>query len=382
MSRLPTERPPQGRAAPSPAPAEVKRAWGRPASSCERLLLTADGLADAQGKTWPDFAAWCAAHPGARAALLAGPDRMHSLLVPDDLPLDDDAARLGYARLQFTHYFGPAAQQWPLAAWPRGACALADVDLAALQAAAAAHRVRLVSLRPSWALAPADDGDTALLEGGLLTWLRRRDGRLVELQQRHADDALLQELQGARVIHAQVALMAAGNADAPDFIAQPSRARPLIWAWAATAAAACALVALQAGGQRDEAQRLQEQAAVLDRLARPAAAPRAGTPSPAARSRAWTVAGQLGTDWAALWGDVERALPPGVQLATLELDRQALRLEGQAGEPEAITRLVDRLAMTAAAGEDVVLTRLQRPDAGTDAGALRFEVQRRAGATR
>ena len=351
-------------------------------SRTEKLLLTADGAVDAQGKTWPDFAAWCAAHPGARVALLAGPDRVHSLRVPDDLPLADAAALLGYARLQFTHYFGPAAQTWPLAAWARGACALADGDLATLQATAAAHRVRITSLRPSWALAPVDDGDTALLEGGLLTWLRRREGRLVELQQRHADDELLQELQGTRLLHAKDLLAAPGNTDAPDFIAQPSRARPLVWAWAATAAAACVLMALQAQSQHDEAQRLQEQAAVLDRIARPAAAPKAKPPNPAARSRAWATAQQLGTDWAVLWSDVERALPPGLQLAALDLDRSALRLEGQAGEPDAVTRLVDRLAMTAAPGEDVVLTRLQRPEAAADAGGLRFEVQRRSGATR
>lgn len=351
-------------------------------SRTEQLLLTTDGTVDASGQAWPDFAAWCAAHPGARVALLAGPDRVHSLRVPDDLPLADDAARLGYARLQFTHYFGPAAQLWPLAAWPQGVCALADGDLAALQATAAAHRVRLTSLRPSWALVPADDGDTALLEGGLLTWLSRRDGRLVELQQRHADDELLQELQGTRLLHAKDLLAAPGSTDAPDFIAQPSRARPLVWAWAATAAAACVLVALQAQSQHDEAQRLQEQAAVLDRIARPAAAPKAKPPNPAARSRAWATAQQLGTDWAALWSDVERALPPGLQLAALDLDRNALRVEGQAGEPDAVTRLVDRLAMTAAPGEDVVLTRLQRPETAADAGGLRFEVVRRSGAPR
>ncbi len=351
-------------------------------SRTEKLLLTADGAVDAQGNTWPDFAAWCAAHPGTRVALLAGPDRVHSLRVPDDLPLADDAARLGYARLQFTHYFGPAAQTWPLAAWALGVCALADGDLGALQATAAAHRVRLMSMRPSWALAPVDDGDTALLEGDLLTWLRRRDGRLVELQQRHADDELLQQLQGARVLRADALLGGAGNDEAPDFIAQPSRARPLIWAWAATAAAACVLVALQAQSQHDEALRLQEQAAVLDRLARPAVATKARPPNPAARSRAWATALQLGTDWGALWSDVEHALPPGLQLAALDLDRSALRLEGQAAEPDAVTRLVDRLAMTAAPGEDVVLTRLQRPEAAADAGGLRFEVVRRSGAQR
>lgn len=348
----------------------------------ERLLLTAEGaVVDAPGKTWPDFAAWCAAHAGARVALLAGPDRMHSLLVPADLPLADDDALRGYARLQFSHYFGPAAQQWPLATWPRGACALTG-ELAALQVVAAAHRVRIVSLRPSWTLAPTDDGDTAVIDGGMLTWLRRHDGRLVELQQRHVDDALPQELQGSRIVHAKDLLAEPGGQAAPDFIAQPSRARPLIWAWAATAAAACVLIALQAQSQHEESQRLHEQAAVLDRIARPALTAKARPPNPAARSRAWAVSRQLDTDWGALWSGVERALPPGLQLASLDLDRQALRLEGKAAEADAVTRLVDRLAMHAAPGEEVVLTRLQRPEPPADAGGLRFEVTRRNGAMR
>jgi hypothetical protein len=350
-------------------------------SALSRLLLTDTGVVDAQGKTWPDFAAWCTAQAGARVALLAGPDRMHSLLVPEDLPLADDDALLGYARLQFTHYFGPAAAQWQLAAWPRGVCALTG-DLAALQATAAAHRVRIVSLRPSWTLVPADDGDTAVIDGDMLTWLRRRDGRLVELQQRHAGDGLLQELQGARLVHARDLLADPGAQTAPDFIAQPSRARPLIWAWAATAAAACLLVALQAHDQHAEAVRLQEQAAVLDRMARPAMSAKAKPPNAAARSRAWAVARQLDTDWPTLWSDVERALPPGLRLAALDLDRQALRMEGQAGEADAVTRLVDRLAMNAAAGKEVVLTRLQRPEPPADADGLRFEVTRRNGAAR
>jgi len=349
-------------------------------SPTERLLLAADAVLDAGGQAWPDFAAWCAAHVGARVALLAGPDRMHSLLVPDDLPLADDDALLGYARLQFTHYFGPAAQAWPLAAWPRGACALAGVDLAALRATAAVHRVRIASLRPSWTLAPADDGDCALVDGGMLTWLRRRDGHLVELQQRHADDELLNELKGARVVHAKNLLTEPGGVTAPDFIAQPSRARPLLWAWAATAAAACVLVALQAQSQHEEGQRLAEQAAVLDRMARPAVTAKAKPLNPAARSRAWAVSRQLGTDWPALWTDFERALPPGLQLAALDLDRQALRLEGQAGDPDAVTRLIDHLAMDAAPGDEVVLTRLQRPESPADTSMLRFELVRRAGA--
>lgn len=352
-------------------------------SPTERLLLAGDRVLDARGQAWPDFAAWCAAHAGARLELLLGAERAHCLLVPAELPLADEAALTGYARLQFTHYFGPAAQPWPLATWQRCACALADGDLAALQATAAAQCVRIVSLRPSWTLAPAQDGDTAVIDGDMLTWLRRSGGRLVDLQQRHVDDALLRELGGARIARAQDLLAASGARTGPDFIAQPSRMRPLVWAWAAAAAAACVLIALQAQGQREEARRLAEQSSVLDRLARPAVAAKPKPANPAARNRAWSVSRQLGTDWAALWTDVERALPPSLQMTALDLDRQSLRLEGQAGDADAVTRLVDRLTLQAAPGDEVVLTRLQKPDTLEDAGgALRFELVRRAGGTR
>jgi hypothetical protein len=352
-------------------------------SRIERLLLTPHGVADTQGQAWPDFTAWCIAHTGTRVELLVGAERAHCLLVPADLPLADEAALLAYARLQFTHYFGPTAQHWPLAAWERGVCALADGDLAGLQTTAAAHRVRIASLRPSWTLAAVQDGDTAVIDGDVLTLLRRQDGHLVELQQRHVDDALLGELEGTRIARAQDLLTGPGTKGGPDFIAQPSRIRPLIWAWAATAAAACVLVVTQAQGQHEEAQRLAEQSSVLDRLARPATANKPKPPNPAARNRAWVVSRQLGTDWAALWTDVERALPPSLQLSALDLDGQALRLEGQAADADAVTRLVDRLTLQAAPGEEVVLTRLQKPDTPDDAsGSLRFELVRRAGGTR
>lgn len=342
-------------------------------SPTERLLLTPAGLVDARGQAWPDFGAWCAARAGARVELLAGPRHMHCLLIPGDLPLADEEARLRYARLQFTHYFGAQAQHWPLAAWACGACALVDVDLAALQATATAHRVRLTSMRPSWTLAEVAEGDSVVLDGDMLTLLRMQGGELVELQQRHVDD----EPQAARINDVRELLSASGGQPGPDFIAQPSRLRPLMWAWAATAAAACVLVVMQAQGQREEAQRLAEQAAVLDRIARPAAAARAKPADPAKRTQAWAVARQLDTDWAALWTDVERAIPPGLQLAALDLDRQGLRAEGQAGDADTVTRFVDRLALQAGPRDEVVLTRLQRPDA-SEGELLRFELVRRA----
>lgn len=362
---------------------ERRLPWRR--GPAERLLLTAEGVLNAQGQTWPEFAAWCAAHAGARVELLAGPDRIHSLLVPDDLPLPDDAALTRYARLQFSHYFGPLAQQWPLAVAGRMACAWAEGDIEALKADAQAHHVRLMSLRPSWTLVPASEAQAAVVDGDHLTWLRQQGGRITDLQQRPADAELMQDLGGGvRPLPSRELLARSLPHRGPDFIPQPPAGRALIWAWGAAAAAACALIGIQAQGQHEEAQRLAEQAAVVDRLARPAAIStvKAKAANPASRLRALTVARQLDNDWATLWTDVERALPPGVQMLAIDLDRQTLRLEGLATDADAVTRLVDRLAMQAGPEEEVVLTRLQKPETGVDLNSLRFELVRRAGGPR
>ncbi len=347
-------------------------------SRTERLLLTADGLVDAAGRTWPDFAAWCTTHTGTRAVLYAGPRQMHTLRVPDDMPLDDDEARLAYGRLQFTHYFGPVAQTWPLAAWPGGVCALVHGDLAGLHATAARHRVKLVGLRPSWTLAPVRDGQVAVREGELITSLLHENGHLADLQQRHADEE--DSAGGAAVLDAASLLATGAGQPGPDFIPPPARGRALAWAWAATAAAACALVAAQALGQREEAQRLADQAGVLARMA----APPPGVTAPAAqRAKVWAAARQLDLDWSGRWAELEQALPPDVQLAALDMDGSGLRVEGQAPAADAVTQLVDRLALRAVAGEEVVLTRLQAPEATTGASLLRFElVRRKAGGPR
>ena len=328
-----------------------------------------------------DFASWCEAHPGSRVDLFVGAERLHSLLLPDDLPLPDDDAVQRYARLQFGHYFGPSSEAWPLACWTdgaeRGVAALAEADgLAALQATAAARRVRIMSLRPTWALAPPEDGDWVVVDQNMLTWLQRREGRLVTLQQRPAGQEHLQELDGATVLHATALIETATPRTGPDFIRRRSTTAALVLAWAAAAAVACVLVGVQARDLADEAARLSEQAELLQRLAPPTAARMVSAPNPATRSRAWAAARQLDTDWATRWSEVERALPPDLQLFALDLDARSLRLEGQAPAADAVTQLVDRLALKAGPREEVVLTRLQ----GNEGGAgLRFELVRRPG---
>jgi Tfp pilus assembly protein PilN len=332
-----------------------------------------------------DFASWCAAHPGAQIDLFAGAQRLHTLLAPADLPLANRDALLGWARLQFSHYFGPAAQAWPMTSWVRGSergvCALAEPDgLARLQATATEHRVRIRSLRPSWTLAPHDTARCAVLDGDMLTLLERQNGCLVGLQQQLTTPHLLTEMGEMPLHDASALLTRPVPTGGPDFIPRSPPLRLLMWAWAATATAACVLMALQAQALRDEAERLDAQARVLQQLDRPRPMARA-TPSDAVqRGRAWAVVRQLQIDWATRWPLIERALPPDLQLTALDMDARTLRLEGTAPAADAVTQLVDRLADQADPAEEVVLTRLQTQDSDR---MLRFEVIRRsAGAPR
>lgn len=174
---------------------------------------------DSKGQSWPDFESWCAAHPGQQLRIWVGGAWVHNVSVPADMPLADAQAVKAYARLQFVHYFGAAAQDWPLALWQPGsgpaagqrhAVALQEqggLSLAALSQTAQRYRVRILSLRPAWshalaiaatldqAWARAESSGLALLEGRMLSWLSLSKGQLVEVQQRYLDQADSQELQ-------------------------------------------------------------------------------------------------------------------------------------------------------------------------------------------
>ena len=167
-----------------------------------------------RAQTFPSFDAWCAANPGAPARLCVSAHLLHGLVVDPTLALGlalaDDTALRGYARQQFSHYHGDAAQGWPLATWALGsgstrstrsnlslgACALHSLDLDALRASAARHGVRLRSVAPvalaglasltrqQPSFAHAGRRALALVEGRLLTWLLVDGGRIVGWQQR------------------------------------------------------------------------------------------------------------------------------------------------------------------------------------------------------
>ncbi len=179
------------------------------------LLLHGGGLSDGE-RCWPGFAAWCEAHAGSRCRVWLASALLHELVCDPTLPLADDAAVLAWARPLLQHYHGDPALAWPLAAWAqgrrRGVSVLHGVPLGGLLAAAAASRVRLLSLRPWWSLClaqalqrhPALRGPQALLllvEGPRLAVLGLAQGQLARLELRRLSgngaDALAPWLDGA-----------------------------------------------------------------------------------------------------------------------------------------------------------------------------------------
>jgi hypothetical protein len=157
-------------------------------ASPQPLFLDADG------------AATLAALPGGTAVdVIVSARLLHELVCEPGLPLHDEPARQAYARQMFGHYFGAAAQRWPLASWAavnqQGASALhgldwpalaqtaeaADVQVRRVQPAWAPLLQRLMVDEPDWSRAPA--AALAWVEGQVLTWLVLRDGQVQQLRQ-------------------------------------------------------------------------------------------------------------------------------------------------------------------------------------------------------
>jgi len=214
----------------APWPAWMR--WPRPAHT---VLVDATGL-----WVWPagggsaqrqeSLAAWLSAHPGERLRVRVGTELLRHLVIGDDAPpLPDDASRAAYARHQFVHHHGSAAQDWPLALWSygaeHGAVALQGLDLASLRAEALRQRVRWLDLRPWWACMRADAALRVpelhrLPEAGLVVveprracCLRLRRGRLVSLQARPIESTTWAGL--AEMLREDAIESAAGRAAEP-----------------------------------------------------------------------------------------------------------------------------------------------------------------------
>jgi len=140
------------------APAAAAPAWWRPRAT--HGLLLSRSASGAQVLHPDAFSHWCARHRGQTCQLWLAADLVHDIAVDAALAIGYDRALLDYARPLLVHYHGDAALGWPLAAWHggaalRGVSALHGLDLAALQAAAQANKVRLCGLRPWWSAALA-----------------------------------------------------------------------------------------------------------------------------------------------------------------------------------------------------------------------------------
>lgn len=400
----------------------------------QTLFLGPDGVQTVEGQVLP-FADWCASHAGQAADVIVSARLLHELVCEPGLPLDDEAALQTYARQLFSHYFGAAAQRWPLAGWRagsrRGAAALHGLDWAALQQATDEADVDLRSARPAWApllQRVAREPATAALawvEGSLLSWVVLKDGEVTAVrQQRLAEPTLpafVETLTELRAVDAVDAVTAAGyglsgealmpaqvqvlgRLDAtqpelglfaqaadrslpqPDFLAQRVRHSLLAWPLALTGLLVLATAgwsAVDSHRQRDEAQAEVDGLAtrVAGRKPVAAAAPRitrTTTTADADRLRsAAEVQALLQQNWEPLLANVEEAgasLPAG-QLSWLSLDysagRNELRLEGLVQDKAVALQLVDRLAAAPGWG-NVVLSRFQNGEQGLV--GQRFEV--------
>ncbi len=213
MSRSPTEAALRG---PSLAGGLLARFWGRfwgrMSGSVQRphtVFVEPEGVWSGPTRH-DDLQAWCRAHPGCRTRLvLSGRLTLQVMAPVAGAALDAVPDLSAWARHQFTHYHGSAAEHWPVAAWTGeghgvgGATALHGIDLPAQKAMAQAHGVSLVSAQPWWAVAlravsqVRPDFAThasavlALVEREGLTWLWCRGGSVADVQQRRLDTGAL-----------------------------------------------------------------------------------------------------------------------------------------------------------------------------------------------
>lgn len=148
------------------------------------LFLRADaawsyGRGEATARRFAPASEWLAAHAGGNVRLVLSGTLTHQIVATDPaLPIEDDAGLLAWARQQFVHYHGPAAERWPLAGWllgsQRGASAAHGIDLDALLRGAREQQLRLRAVQPWWAVAlqvAASNAPTLALAAHAELWL-------------------------------------------------------------------------------------------------------------------------------------------------------------------------------------------------------------------
>lgn len=143
---------------------------------------------------------WLSAHADGNVRLVLSGALTCQMVVSDPLlPSESSEALLEWARHQFVHYHGPAAQRWTLSTWADGprrcASAAHGIDLDALERAASAHGVRVRAAQPWWAvalqsatreaptLALAERAELWLVEGTQVTRVVCGQGRVLQIDQ-------------------------------------------------------------------------------------------------------------------------------------------------------------------------------------------------------
>lgn len=204
------------------------RRWLGAREPTRTVFLSADAAwsgarGEAEAQRFGGHADWLAAHADGNVRLVLSGTLTHQLVVTDPtLPLEDNETLLAWARHQFVHYHGPAAEHWVLAPWltqsQRGASAAHGVDLDTLLRNAEAQRVRLRAVQPWWAvalqaatleaptLALAERAELWLVEGAHVTRVRCTAGRLAQVEQHWLERADTRAL---------AVLLAALGADGP-----------------------------------------------------------------------------------------------------------------------------------------------------------------------
>jgi hypothetical protein len=133
-----------------------------------------------------DFATWCAAHVGQSCRVLLSSEWLALITTDPALGLRTCEDLQAHARTQFEQYHGSAARDWPLRLWQTGAgsgaTAVQGGVLNRLQAGAATHGVRLLSVQAAWTVAaarfaPSTPALLLLAEGSLVTAIATAQGQ-------------------------------------------------------------------------------------------------------------------------------------------------------------------------------------------------------------
>jgi hypothetical protein len=344
-----------------------------------------------------DFADWCATHPGQACRVLLSSEWLALITSDPALGLRTREDLQAHARTQFEQYHGSAARDWPLRVWQTGAgsgaTAVQGGVLARLQAAAAAHGVRLLSVQAAWTVAAAQHtlAKPALLlllaEGSLVTAIASVQGQTQRVALRRCPQDPAQKAAWEADLRAEWGLgddcpsrwMEAPNgatstadwaplrstADNDFQVTAPARRLPVLAAVAAACMAIAAALDTHAAWQAAQAAQDALDEAMLASPARTSADSRTAANGEVEAA----VLATLRQPWPAVFKASEAATRAQLHWLLFDHDGRALRLEATA--PDLPTAWQSAAALGLQPGvTQVVVAHLQ-----ADGAAVRFELR-------